>query len=760
VSVTRTFLAWYRTGLATAVAGVPPAGSARADLPAELTVTGDTARTGHVPVQLAGPGDVVGLDPAEIRRCEPYDGCADFEPGYLAYVELASPDLPWRFSPVGPAARPLPDPEDPAAAPATQHRLTPWLALVVVPDGQASVAPAAAGRLPVLTCPVAELPDPAEIWAWAHVQVSTADGGDPVAAAGDPSRSVARLVCPRRLEPGIAYRAFVVPAFAAGVTAAGVTFAGPDPLQPAWAATGQVSLPVYYSYAFTTGQAGTFETLARRLRPRPAPAATAGRTIAIDAPGWGVVGTAGATVLVQGALRPLPGAGHPPELPSDAGYAAQLAAAISVQGTGLQLRPPVYGQDYAGGATVVQAAVPGWLTALNTDPRRRLAAGLGAWTVAVMQDELADRAWRQLATAGLVPPAAADPDLAGVLHDALAVRTAETPAAALPATLARLSRAGGPFARNGTATLRTATLRTAPVPAAPPAEPAGRTRFAPAFDDPACAYLAAVSPEWLLPGAGDVPEDAIVVMATNPAFTEAYLIGLNHALARELAWRRFPLDPTVLMFRRFWASAPGAPDAAVAPVSQWGVGSALGDHSPAADQLVLLIRGALLRRFPTAAVYLSGRQADGTERHLLPSLAATLGAGTAFFGFPITPDEALDPAPDSGVSAWSVVLQESADHVRYGLDDAPGDGSTATVRGWQDLDWANPHVAGHASLPVAGPLAGVSRPLTAAAPGTVPQAVWGADSGQLAAALTRPAFRVRIPVVLWMAPPAAAGPQP
>ena len=467
------------------------------------------------------------------------------------------------------------------------------------------------------------------------------------------------------------------------------------------------------------------------------------------------MGAAGATTLVQGALRPIPGADSPAEPPADPAYAAQLAAAISTQGTGLQLRPPVYGQDYADGTTVVRATIPGWLTALNTDPRRRLAAGLGAWTVAVMQDELADRAWQQLATVGLAQPTAADPDLARTLGDTLAARTAGTPAATLPTTLARLSRAGGPLARTGTATAHT-TL----APAVPREAPTSRpNRFAPTFDDPTYTYLAAIGPEWLLPGAGDIPDNAIVVMQTSPAFTEAYLVGLNHALARELAWRRFPLDPTATMFRRFWAAAPGALDAAVAPIDQWEADSDLGDHSPAADQLVLLVRGALLRRFPTMAVYLSATQSDGTERHLTPSLAATLGAGTAFFGFSITPNEALHPARDSGVTAWSVVVQESVDHVRYGLDDAPDDGSTATVHGWQDLDWANPHAAGHTNLPVAGPLAGVSRPLTAEASVTAATAIWGADSGQLAAALTRPAFRIRIPIALWVALPAAAGPE-
>jgi hypothetical protein len=752
MSVTRTFLAWYRTGLATALAGVPPAGSARAALPADLTLAGATTLTGRVPVQLAGPGDVVGLDPAEVRRCEPYDGCADFEPEYLPYIELASPDLPWRFSPVGPATSPLADPEHPGAAPATQQRLTPWLALVVVAADQASVATAEPGKLlPVLTCPASELPDPAELWAWAHVQVSTTDGADPVAAAGDPSQSVARLVCPRHLQPAVAYRAFLVPTFAAGLAAGGIDTAGLDPLAPAWGEADQASLPVYFSYAFTTGQVGTFETLARQLRPCAAPAAANGQTIAVDAPGWGVVGAPGATVVMQGALRPVMATSSPAEPPPDPAYAGQLAAGISVTGPGLQLRPPVYGQDYAGGTTVVQATTPGWLTALNTDPRRRLAAGIGAWAVAVMQDDLADRAWQQLAAAGLAQPTAADPDLAAAVGGSLTGRTAGTAAAALPTTLARLSRAGGPIARMGAATAHTILAAAAASPASP-----APSRFAPTIDDPTYTYLAAVSPEWLLPGSGDIPEDSIVVMQTNPAFTEAYLVGLNHALARELAWRRFPLDPTATIFRQFWAAAPGAADATITPIGQWDPGSGLGDHSPAADQLVILVRGVLLRRFPTAAVYLSGAQPDGTELHLPPSLAATLGPGTTFFGFAITPDQALHPSADSGVTAWSVVLQEAVDHVRYGLADAPSDGSTATVNGWQDLDWAHPQAAGRTHLPVAGPLAGMSRPLTAATgPIAVPVATWGADSGQLAAALTRPAFRVRIPVDLWLVPPAA-----
>ena len=212
------------------------------------------------------------------------------------------------------------------------------------------------------------------------------------------------------------------------------------------------------------------------------------------------------------------------------------------------------------------------------------------------------------------------------------------------------------------------------------------------------------------------------------------------------------------MFRRFWAAAPGAPDlpSADRPV---GAGDALGGHSPAADQLVLLIRGALLRRFPTAAVYLSGRAGRRHRTPPGPDHGRHAGRRDGVLRLPDHPRRGAAPRTGQpGSPRWSVVLQESVDHVRFGLDDAPGDGSTARrSTSWQDLDWANPHVAGHAHLPVAGPLAGLSRPLTAAARARSPcrTAIWGADAGQLAAALTRPAFRVRIPVALWLAPPAS-----
>ena len=750
MTLTRTFLGWRREGLSAALEGEPPAGTLRAPLPATVALR-NSSRSQRVPIELAGPADVVGLDPHAIVRTEPHDGAADFEPSYFPYVEVRQSDLPWRFTPVGPHEEPLRDPEHPRAQAQPHQSLRPWLALAAVPVDAATVTPAAPGRLPLLSCPTDELPNAGEVWAWVHVQVATADGEDPADFVTDPAHAIARLICPRRLSPATRYLGCLVPTFAAGRLGTGPP--ADDPLAPAWGPASEATLPIYFSYSFTTGGEGSFETLARRLRPRPAPAGAYGREIATDAPGWGVPHVAGASTRMQGALRALAQPGAPgDEIAPDAQLAGAIGRAISASAGAVALRPPIYGQDFAGAPTAVDSSDAGWLTELNTDARRRIAAGTAAWAMAVEQEDLSDRAWQQLAEHGLRPATTADLQLAAELSAVLVDRHGSTPGAVASAALARLARPGGPLSPTGEgaaslserigAAWRGGALR-ASAPAARP------QAFTPTFDEPAYTYLRAIAPEWLLPAGADIPEDSIVVLRTNPAFAEAFLVGLNHALARELAWRRYPLEPTATMFRRFWGASPNAPDTELEPMAEWQAHSGLGSHSPSADQLVLLVRGQLLRRFPTAVVYLSKAAPDGSEAHLRPTLTATLAPGTTLFGFPLTPDEVL--RDDAGAAGWSIVIQESIDHARFGCDDPKQNGTTEPPDAWQDLDWSHPQLRDARHVPIAGPLAGVTRPLTKGpSPVSVPSATWGLNAGHLAAITQQPAFRIRIPVRLWM----------
>ncbi|BCB78363.1 hypothetical protein GCM10022251_30520 [Phytohabitans flavus] len=712
--VVRTFLPWYRAGFAAALTERPVAGAARAAVPATVRLRGEPALGSlEVPVSVAGPGDVIGLDAREVLRTEPFDGCPDFEPSYFPYVELASPDLPWRFTPFPPQGQALPDPEHPGT-PRQQRRLQPWLALVVVPASRATLRAAAGDGLPVLRCPAAELPTPEQLWAWAHVQV-THDPAEPVeAAAGDPARTLSRLVCPRRLEAGVRYLACLTPTFAAGRVAGVGGDAGADPLAPAWGGTGSVELPVYYSWSFQTGAEGSFEALVRRLRPRPAPASLAGREIGVGAPGWGAAADdPDATTLMQGALRPI-GTAEPPA--GDGGLAGSLRTAVSRSGSGVELRPPLYGQDYQGGIAALAPDSAGWLTELNTDPRRRTAAGLASWAVAVHQEELADRAWRQLRDAGLGAPGRADPELADLVTGAVAGR------------------------HGGGAALTRAELAGVAASARAAAAAAPERLFAPRFDEPAYTLLRAVAEEWLLPAAGDLPDDTVLLVRTNTAFVESFLVGLNHALARELVWRRFPLDQTATFFSRFWAG--GSDLTAVPPIASWDADDELGGHGSGADHLVLLVKGALLRRFPTAALYLSRARGDGGEERLMPYLSGAIGTGSTFLGFALTPEQAAIPG-----QAWHVVVEEAAAHARFGCDDPPPEGP-APLHHWSDLDWSHPHLAGQLHMPVPGPLAGLARTL---APGAA-SAVWALDSANVAVIVQQPAFRVRLPIALWLEP--------
>ena len=56
------------------------------------------------------------------------------------------------------------------------------------------------------------------------------------------------------------------------------------------------------------------------------------------------------------------------------------------------------------------------------------------------------------------------------------------------------------------------------------------------------APLANLSPEWMLPGISQIGNDCAILLETNPAFIESYMVGLNDELSRELLWREFPAD--------------------------------------------------------------------------------------------------------------------------------------------------------------------------------------------------------------------------
>ncbi|GGW39079.1 hypothetical protein [Streptomyces griseoloalbus] len=364
-------------------------------------------------LSLVGPGDVLGFDRAMVLRQEPPPGTADAAENVLASVELAHADLPWLLSP-GTVATP--------GGPTPQ----PWIVLVVLAEDEA--APPRAGHpLPVLTAPVAALPPLAERWAWTHVEARLPDDVTDVESARrlteqgmrDHSAGVVgRLLCPRRLAPNRGWIAAVVPTTAAGRDAGLNAAPGAAATADAWPVPGRdtVDLPVYHWWTFRTGQAGTFEELARRLRFRPAAEAGLGtRIIDVRRP-WPAEESAGpATVAMDGALR-APGTAMP-ETWSDLAAQDRFRALIRERVDAPALRrdeivaagdeepvedadvvavaPPLYGGHHTGEQTV-PAEPDHWMSTLNLEVRRRVAAALGARYAQLEQEFLMARAWEQV----------------------------------------------------------------------------------------------------------------------------------------------------------------------------------------------------------------------------------------------------------------------------------------------------------------------------------------------------------------------------
>lgn len=410
MATTYRFLPFARRGLS---AALPEGGADGGVLPqrAELDIKVVVANAGEAATkaQLNGPGDVVGIDPQQIVRTYPKAHTTNAEPNFLAALDLDSPELPWLFTPRG--------------VPGSGH-LPPWLVLVVVQDrpGVTIGVPRGAPlpQLAIESGAAVELPNLAESWAWAHVQLvesasaPAADLGARLAA--QPDRNVARLMCPRRLEPQQRWIAALVPAYDAGrIRGLGGTPAA-GPLGPAWSPSqDSVTLPVYFHWEFQTGVEGDFESLAQRLKPHQAALTVGtvamhvgegGPSVRVTDPGARIMqmdGALRATAQVDGRIEEVPaalrsGLKEVTRTLAD-GADGVLDGQTLIDASRQPVGPPVYASAHVRRWQVLDAQNPQdaeWFRELNLDPRARVAAGLGTECIRENQEDIANAAWAQV----------------------------------------------------------------------------------------------------------------------------------------------------------------------------------------------------------------------------------------------------------------------------------------------------------------------------------------------------------------------------
>jgi hypothetical protein len=185
--------------------------------------------------------------------------------------------------------------------------------------------------------------------------------------------------------------------------------------------------------------------------------------------------------------------------------------------------------------------------------------------------------------------------------------------------------------------------------------------------------LDALGGGWMLPSADGLEPDTAILLQTNPAFTAAFLVGMNHEMNAELLWRVYPTDQRGTPFQRFWDRVGGGVE--IVPVHQWpanqplAIAGAPPRLGPAAgstnEQIVLLLRGQLLRRYPDMVVYaVRGTRAKPgsvVERRGRPVFAGRLSPDLQFVGFDMT-------AAQLAADEWWFVLEQQLTAPRFGFD--------------------------------------------------------------------------------------------
>ena len=264
----------------------------------------------------------------------------------------------------------------------------------------------------------------------------------------------------------------------------------------------------------------------------------------------------------------------------------------------------------------------------------------------------------------------------------------------------------------------------------------------PRIDLPMYEALRDASVEEFVPNLGLVPPNTITLLLTDHAFIESFMVGLNHAMARELLWREYPTDQRGTPFRQFWdphatISLPGESTDArrerlydIKPIDRWrnpdGTFTQLGLNGnrpldPSKDpndpkqqeNLVLVIRGELLKKYPTAVIYANKAawelgqdgKPDFSQKRLvvppadpnqptrneirMPIFGAKIEPDLYLFGFDLTEDEARgylndkNATPVDDGSGWFFVLKERPGDPRFGaeLD------QLTDLQLWDDISW-------------------------------------------------------------------------
>lgn len=222
---------------------------------------------------------------------------------------------------------------------------------------------------------------------------------------------------------------------------------------------------------------------------------------------------------------------------------------------------------------------------------------------------------------------------------------------------------------------------------------------APEFKDATYEEIIKISVDEFVPNLDLVPPNTSGLLEINRKFIESFMVGLNYEMARELLWREFPTDQRGTYFKMFWdladyntkAKASGKEEKMdIQPIHEWTTDSPLGEHQPeglAHEQLVLVLRGDLLKRYPNTIIYLQKAIIKNGKRQMSeksddrtdPIFEAQINPDVFFLGFDISKEDILEG------EGYYFIVQERPGEVHFGLDSEWQ--ASESFDSWDDLNW-------------------------------------------------------------------------
>jgi hypothetical protein len=262
---------------------------------------------------------------------------------------------------------------------------------------------------------------------------------------------------------------------------------------------------------------------------------------------------------------------------------------------------------------------------------------------------------------------------------------------------------------------------------------------APQFNRPMYEALDAYDRDWLVPGLSSIVEtDFVTLLETNPAFTEAFLVGLSDEMGRELLWRGFPTDQRGTYFKRFWNHDADELTDNIHSFTRQPLGMHVTDGKGEEAYMVFVLRGALVRRYPHAmvAAVLAENNPDNTGRPIF-----SVKNAEHLFHVHLTPDYLLVGFKLTKVQMinepWWFIISEHPTAPRFGLNEAGRDNLRASggILAHDDLDW-NDLTPASAQFNFGRFLSPPARNVTISNPDKTNLA-WPGDAGIVASALLR-----------------------